>query len=192
MNSNATGLTTEEARQRLEQLGPNLLEAREKAAAAGLFLKQFESPIVLILLFATAVSAVVQDRADVINILAIVLGNAGLSFVRECNAYNTAEKLRARVDDEHHLRQQVQRGRRGACPAFASHAAHANAHHVFLDELPSDGNHQRQRRPRTGEEASMLEHQVNPHRYDSAPPCMWFHAAFAGGQIGSREEITSP
>jgi Mg2+-importing ATPase len=97
LGSTPDGLSTEEARQRLEQLGPNVLEAREKATAAGLFLKQFKSPIILILLFATGVSAVVQDWVDAIIILAIVLGSAGLSFVQEYNANNAAEKLRARV-----------------------------------------------------------------------------------------------
>ncbi len=97
LRSAPNGLSTEEARQRLEEFGPNLLEAKEKATAAGLFMKQFKSPIVLILLFATGVSAVVQDWVDAIIILAIVLGSAGLSFVQEYNASNAAEKLRARV-----------------------------------------------------------------------------------------------
>ncbi len=97
LRSTPNGLSTEEARQRLEELGPNVVEAREKATAVGLFLKQFKSPIVLILVFATGVSAVVLDWVDAIIILAIVLGSAGLSFVQEYNASNAAEKLRARV-----------------------------------------------------------------------------------------------
>jgi Mg2+-importing ATPase len=97
LHSTPDGLSTAEARQRLEQFGPNLLEAREKATALGLFLNQFGSPIILILLFATGVSAVLKDWVDALVILAIVLGSALLSFVREYNANTAAEKLRAQV-----------------------------------------------------------------------------------------------
>jgi Mg2+-importing ATPase len=97
LHSTPGGLATGEARQRLEQFGPNVLRAREKATALGLFLNQFKSPIILILLFATGVSAVVKDWVDALIILAIVFGSAALSFVQEYNANAAAEKLRARV-----------------------------------------------------------------------------------------------
>jgi Mg2+-importing ATPase len=97
LHSTPDGLSTADARQRLGQVGPNVLEAREKATALGLFLNQFKSPIILILLFATGVSAVVQEWVDALIILAIVLGSAVLSFVQEYNANTAAEKLRAQV-----------------------------------------------------------------------------------------------
>jgi Mg2+-importing ATPase len=71
LHSTPDGLSTAEARQRLERFGPNLLEAREKATALGLFLNQFKSPIILILLFATGVSAVLKDWVDALVILAV-------------------------------------------------------------------------------------------------------------------------
>jgi Mg2+-importing ATPase len=97
LRSTPGGLSTVEARQRLEQFGPNVLKVREKATALGLFLNQFKSPIILILLFATAVSAVLQDWVDALIILAIVLGSAVLSFVQEYSANTAAEKLRAQI-----------------------------------------------------------------------------------------------
>ena len=97
LQSTADGLSTADARQRLGQVGPNVLEAREKATALGLFLNQFKSPIILILLFATGVSAVTKEWVDALIILAIVLGSAVLSFVQEYNADTAAEKLRAQV-----------------------------------------------------------------------------------------------
>jgi Mg2+-importing ATPase len=97
LHSTPDGLSTAEVRQRLEQFGPNALEAREKATALGLFLNQFKSPIILILLFATGVSAALQDWVEALIILAIVLGSAALSFVQEYNASTAAEKLRAQV-----------------------------------------------------------------------------------------------
>jgi Mg2+-importing ATPase len=97
LKSTADGLNTADAQQRLEQFGHNVLEAREKATAVELFLNQFKSPIVLILLFATGVSAVLQDWVDALIILAIVLGSALLSFFQEYNANTATEKLRAQV-----------------------------------------------------------------------------------------------
>jgi Mg2+-importing ATPase len=63
----------------------------------GLFLNQFKSPIVLILIFATILSAFLKDWVDAIIILLIVLGSALLSFYQEYNANNAAQKLRAQV-----------------------------------------------------------------------------------------------
>lgn len=58
---------------------------------------ELRNPIVLILLFATGVSAVTQEWVDAVIILAIVLGSALLSFFQEYRANNAAEELRARV-----------------------------------------------------------------------------------------------
>jgi Mg2+-importing ATPase len=97
LHATASGLSSAEARQRLEAYGHNLLQAKEKATALKLFLNQFKSPIVLILIFATGVSAVTQDWVDALIILAIVLGSALLSFFQEYGANNAAERLRAQV-----------------------------------------------------------------------------------------------
>jgi Mg2+-importing ATPase len=97
LHTTPDGLSTVEAGQRLENYGPNLLQAKEKASALRFFLNQFRSPIILILLFATGVSAVTQDWVDALIILAIVLGSALLSFFQEYSANNAAEQLRAKV-----------------------------------------------------------------------------------------------
>jgi Mg2+-importing ATPase len=55
LQSSAAGLKATEAQQRLERVGPNVLETRAEVTPLRLFLKQFRDPIVLILLFATAV-----------------------------------------------------------------------------------------------------------------------------------------
>ncbi len=97
LGSSTEGLTSDEAIRRLEQYGPNLLGARKQATALGLFLRQFQSPIVLILLFATLISAFLKDWPDAVIILGIVLGSALLSFVQEHNASRAAEKLRGQL-----------------------------------------------------------------------------------------------
>jgi Mg2+-importing ATPase len=97
LGSTPDGLETTDAQQRRETFGPNLLIVRERATALGLFFNQFKSPIVLILLFATVVSALVQEWVDAVLILLIVLGSAVLSFWQEYSANNAAAKLRAQV-----------------------------------------------------------------------------------------------
>ncbi|MDH4208360.1 MAG: HAD-IC family P-type ATPase, partial [Anaerolineae bacterium] len=97
LQTSSDGLGAADASSRLSQYGPNVLEGRKATSALLLFLNQFKSPIVLILLFATGVSAVVQDWIDALIILAIVLGSAVLSFVQEYRASSATEKLRARV-----------------------------------------------------------------------------------------------
>ena len=64
LQSSAAGLKTAEAQQRLAQHGPNVLETRAEVTPLRLFLKQLRDPIVLILLFATGVSAVTQEWID--------------------------------------------------------------------------------------------------------------------------------
>ena len=95
--SQADGLKQANADARLQQFGLNLLEAREQATALKLFLSQFKSPIILILIFATIISAFVQDWTDALIIFAIVLGSAVLSFMQEYNASNAIQELKARV-----------------------------------------------------------------------------------------------
>ena len=91
------GLTAAEARSRLAEAGPNALKLRERATAAGLFFRQFSSPLVLILLFGTLVSALARDYADALVILAIVVGSASITFAQEYAASQAVEKLRARL-----------------------------------------------------------------------------------------------
>jgi Mg2+-importing ATPase len=95
--SSPAGLSSSEAARRIAQSGKNVLQAKKQASALSLFLNQFRSPIILILLFATGLSAVLRDWADAVIILLIVFGSALLSFFQEFNASNAAEKLRSQV-----------------------------------------------------------------------------------------------
>src|SRR6266508_1170226 len=97
LHSTSDGLSAEEAARGLAQAGPNLLQSRSQATALGTFLRQFSSPIVLILLVATLISAILGDWIDTIIIVVIILGSAMLSFVQEYRANTAAEKLRAQV-----------------------------------------------------------------------------------------------
>ncbi|TAK52143.1 MAG: cation-translocating P-type ATPase [Betaproteobacteria bacterium] len=86
----ARGLSAAEARARLAKYGRNALPAAATVPAWRRFLAQFESPLVLLLLAAVAVSLLVWwvegphgIPYEALTILAIVLANAVLGFVQE-------------------------------------------------------------------------------------------------------------
>ena len=97
LGSSAEGLTRHEAKARLSAAGPNLLEIRRDETAVRLLIKQFTSPLVLILIFAVAVSVFVGEWTDAAVISAIVMGSGIISFVQEYSAGNAVAKLRARL-----------------------------------------------------------------------------------------------
>jgi Mg2+-importing ATPase len=94
LQSSTEGLATPEATTRLTRFGPNLLKAKKHTTTPGLFINQFKSAIMLILLFATIASAFLRDWVDAVIILLIILGSAFLSFMQEYRANDAAEKLR--------------------------------------------------------------------------------------------------
>ncbi|GIW35981.1 MAG: hypothetical protein KatS3mg073_0126 [Meiothermus sp.] len=97
LKSQPDGLNPAEARRRLQQWGPNTLQAQRRTTALAVLLAQFKSPLVLMLVFAASVSALVQEWLDAFIVLLIVLGSALLSFVQEYSASRAVEKLLARV-----------------------------------------------------------------------------------------------
>jgi Mg2+-importing ATPase len=62
-----------------------------------LLLTQFRSPLVLILIFAAAISAAVQEWVDAAIVIAVVIGSALLGFIQEYSASRAVERLRAQV-----------------------------------------------------------------------------------------------
>jgi P-type Mg2+ transporter len=87
------GLKEAEARQRLLRYGPNLLKPARKSDALTLFLGQFKSPIILILIFAAGLSLVLQDSVDALIILGIVLVSGLLGYWQERGAADAIKKL---------------------------------------------------------------------------------------------------
>ena len=89
-----TGLTASESRSRLEQVGPNELQAAERSRWWHMLMAQFKDFMVLVLLGATAISYALGEHADAITIVAIVVVNAILGFVQEFRAERSLEALR--------------------------------------------------------------------------------------------------
>jgi len=94
----AAGLTSAEARRRLAEFGENRISSERRAGALTLFVTQFKSPIILILVGAAILSLFLQERTDATLILAIVLASAVLGFWQEYSATDAVAKLRALVE----------------------------------------------------------------------------------------------
>ncbi len=91
------GLSKTQAARLLSRHGRNVLAAAGHQSALRLALRQFESPLVLILIFAAVISLVLRQWVDASIILAIVLGSAILSFTQEYRASAAIEGLKQRL-----------------------------------------------------------------------------------------------
>src|SRR5579862_356788 len=97
LGTSPNGLSQADAERKLQEVGHNVLTTKSEVTPLGLFLNQFKSPIMLILIFATIASALLNDVVDAVIITLIVLGSAILSFVQEYSAGTAAEKLKEQV-----------------------------------------------------------------------------------------------
>ncbi|MGI9952308.1 calcium-translocating P-type ATPase, SERCA-type [Moorellaceae bacterium AZ2] len=87
------GLTGEEARRRLKEIGLNQLRGKSGISPWKLFARQFSDFIVWVLLGATAISIFLGEVADAVTIIAIVFINAFLGLIQEYRAERSLEAL---------------------------------------------------------------------------------------------------
>jgi len=91
------GLTSSEAAQRLRQDGPNAFGSEGRRGPLAVLISQFASPLVLILVAASAVSLAVGDRVEAGIILSIVAMSALLGFVQEARSEAAVAALQVRL-----------------------------------------------------------------------------------------------
>jgi P-type Mg2+ transporter len=91
------GLSSTEAASRLAVHGANRIQSKRTSGTIALLIRQFKSPIILILIFAASLSIFLHDRTDAIIILIIVLVSGLLGFWQERGANNAVEKLLSMV-----------------------------------------------------------------------------------------------
>jgi Ca2+-transporting ATPase len=94
LGSRATGLSAEEAAQRLAAQGPNELVEGHRISPLKLFLSQFNSLMVWILIAAGVGSGALGEVVDSIAILAIVVLNAVIGFYQEFHAEKSIAALK--------------------------------------------------------------------------------------------------
>lgn len=96
-NSAAGGLTSAAAAERLRADGPNAIEERGRRTLVEVLLRQFASPLVLLLVAASIISIVVGEQVDAGIILGIVVLSAVLGFVQEARSEDAVAALRGRL-----------------------------------------------------------------------------------------------
>jgi len=93
-----SGLSEKDAQELLEKYGENKIEKKKKISAWKIFLSQFASPLILLLIFASFISLAVNyyqkvEFLDTFLILAIVFISALFGFIQEYKAEKTIESL---------------------------------------------------------------------------------------------------
>ena len=92
-NSNVNGISQKIAEQRLLLNGKNEIPKGKKKGIIEIFLEQFKSPIILILIVAAIFSVIIRSYADAIFILIVIGINAIIGTTQEWNSKRSAEKL---------------------------------------------------------------------------------------------------
>jgi len=90
----ARGLTYSESQKRLKEQGANKIETEKSKSAWLIFFRQFKSPIVWLLAFATGLSFYFGEIPDGIAILAVILINALIGFYMEYQAERSMNALK--------------------------------------------------------------------------------------------------
>ncbi len=95
LGSSRSGLSEEESGERLRRHGHNELTEKGKTPAVILFLRQFASPLIYILLIAVLVELLVMQKpTDAAVIMVVLTINAVIGFIQEMRAERAMEALK--------------------------------------------------------------------------------------------------
>lgn len=87
------GLSVNEAKKRLARFGPNKIRKGKRFSALIIFISQFKSLVIWVLIGAAAVSIALDETIDGIAIITIVILNAVIGFFQEYRAERAAAAL---------------------------------------------------------------------------------------------------
>lgn len=97
VRSRSEGLTSEEAKARLAEFGPNVLAKDQRTGLGKLFLHAVVNPLVILLAVLSTVSFLTGDmRAGIVMLLMILLG-VSLKLIQEAKADRAAAALKAMI-----------------------------------------------------------------------------------------------
>ena len=100
LESSAQGLSEEEVESRLQKFGPNELRERQRTTALSIFLGQFKSIFVIMLIVAAVASGLIdvhfenKTPIDAFVISAIVVMNSAVGFVQEYRSEKAMEAMK--------------------------------------------------------------------------------------------------
>ncbi len=93
LHSQVAGLSATERADRLKQYGPNQIPAPPPDTILKIFLRQFKSPLIYLLLLATVVLVLVDEHVDAAIIAFVLLFNAVAGTIQAGRAQNTMRAL---------------------------------------------------------------------------------------------------
>ncbi|RZN34225.1 MAG: hypothetical protein EFT35_09680 [Methanophagales archaeon ANME-1-THS] len=88
------GLRDKEAKERLVRYGSNELEERRKESYLQVFLRQFKSPIIYVLIVAAFVAFLLREYDDAVIIAVILTANAIIGSIQEGRAERAISSLK--------------------------------------------------------------------------------------------------
>ena len=97
LHASRGGLTTDDARRRLGEVGPNEPARAPRTAGLVQILLLLANPLVIILLIASAASAILGERVNASIIVLMVALSVVLNFVQTYRSHRVAERLRDAV-----------------------------------------------------------------------------------------------
>jgi len=108
LSASAVGLSAQEAARRLAADGPNELKEGKSISPLQIFIAQFKSLIIWILIVAGVISGVLGETVDAIAILAIVILNAVIGFYQEFSAEKSIAALKKMTAPQAKVRREGQ------------------------------------------------------------------------------------
>ncbi|WP_309495195.1 HAD-IC family P-type ATPase [Sulfurovum sp.] len=93
LNTNTSGLTSDEVTRRQEMHGLNILPSEPEMTLFAHFIQQFKSPIIYVLLIATLMALIIKEYTDAGFILLVLLLNAVIGTYQEYSASKKAKLL---------------------------------------------------------------------------------------------------
>ena len=109
------GLSTEEAKSRIEQYGPNQLKEAPRPTFLQTLWEQLNNFVVILLIIASVISALLGDYVEAAAIMAIVILNAALGIVQERRAEEALAALKKLAAPD---AQVMRDGHRKSIPAY--------------------------------------------------------------------------
>ena len=94
LESLSSGLSTQEAQKRIDQVGPNIIPEKKRRSAILMLLNQFSDFMIIVLIIAAIISSFIGELKDSVAILIIVILNAIIGSVQEFRAERAMEALR--------------------------------------------------------------------------------------------------
>lgn len=94
LHSSKDGLSSTEVTARQARYGPNALRLASPPSLLTLFIRQFRSPLIFLLLLAGGTMAILHSVSDGVLILCILIFNAILGTLQEGKAHRTIQKIR--------------------------------------------------------------------------------------------------